>query len=104
MERAGNASRWVRVGRGLVAGALRRQKSAVGRAGELDEQLGPRRDGRGHGLTATAKAHQHRVPGGVAVVNGDIVLHLVALVPSLQRFSFFLPDSIFQALFRFKKF
>lgn len=61
------------------------EEGAVGRGGELYEELRPRRDHPGDGSPSTAEPQQDRVPGRVAVVDRHVVLYLVALRPHLSQ-------------------
>lgn len=62
----------------------RMQESPIGRGGELDQQFRSTGHGFRHSFTPTAKLQNDRIPRGVAVVDGHIVLHVITLGPNLQ--------------------
>ena len=60
------------------------QERAVRRRGELHQELVPAGGGLRDGLPTAAELQDDRVPRRVAVVDGHVVLHVVARAPHLQ--------------------
>lgn len=65
-------------------GGARIEERAVRRRRELDEELVPAGDRLGDGLAAAAELEDDRIPRRVAVVDGHVVLDVVAVVPDFE--------------------